>query len=328
MIRVLLALGIGLALAAPAQAQTASLSGTVVDESGAIVPGATVMIAGPGTHTSTISGSRGEYSFKNLAPATYQVTISLVGFSQTTRDVVVGQSNVEVPPITLTVAKMGEIVVVSASKSDTALIDAPATMSVITSETLKSTPAQNYGDLLRGVPGVNVIQLSARDINITSRQATSTLSNTQLVLLDGRSVYLDFFGLVLWDFLPNNMADIKQIEIIRGPASAEWGANALTGVVNIITKSPRETRGASATFTAGMFSRDAGSTKGKHPGALFGANAAYADAPNSIWSYRVSAGYFNSDAFPRPTGQIPVITDPRDPSLKVGGALYPADASG
>src|SRR5207245_2009905 len=232
----------------------------------------------------------GQYSFNNGSPGIYPLTATLVGFSQATRDnIAVGASNVEVPPLTLTVASIGETVVVSASKSETALIDAPVTMSVLTSETLKSTPAQNYGDLLRGVPGVNVIQLSARDINITSRQATSTLSNTQLVLLDGRSVYLDFFGLVLWDFLPNNMADIKQIEIIRGPASAVWGANALTGVVNIITKSPRETPGANVTFTGGLFSRDAGSTKGRGMGGLFGANVTYADAPNSVWSYRVSA---------------------------------------
>jgi iron complex outermembrane receptor protein len=109
------------------------------------------------------------------------------------------------------------------------LIEAPATMSVVSSETLASTPAQNYADLLRGVPGTNAIQLSARDVNITSRRSTSTLSNSQLVLLDGRSIYLDFFGLVLWEFVPTNLADIKQIEVVRGPASAVWGANALTG---------------------------------------------------------------------------------------------------
>src|SRR5439155_16776899 len=195
---------------------------------------------------------------------------------------------------------------------------------------LKSTPAQNYGDLLRGVPGVNVIQLSARDINITSRQATSTLSNTQLVLLDGRSVYLDFFGLVLWDFLPTNMLDIKQIEVIRGPASAVWGANAFTGVVNVLTKTPREAPGATVTLSAGLFSRDCSrcSTNGKGLGNMFGANATYAAAPTSIWSYRVSAGYFNSDAFARPTGQIPIIVDPRDSSTKVGGAFFPIDATG
>ena len=122
-----------------------------------------------------------------------------------------------------------ELVVVSASKVETTLINAPATLSVVTAETIASSPAQNFGDLLRSTPGINVIQTSARDINMTSRAATSTLVNSQLVLLDGRSIYLDFFGLVLWDFVPQNQSEIKQIEVVRGPASAVWGANALTG---------------------------------------------------------------------------------------------------
>ena len=86
-------------------------------------------------------------------------------------------------------------------------------------------PAQNYGDLLRSVPGLNVIQTSARDINIdVPPGGTSTLVNSQLVLLDGRSLYLDFFGLVLWDFLPQSPSEIKQIEVVRGPASVGVGS--------------------------------------------------------------------------------------------------------
>src|SRR5687768_13560946 len=106
--------------------------------------------------------------------------------------------------------KREEVVVVTASKVETTLINAPVTISVITPEKIASSPAQNYGDLLRSVPGLNVIQMSARDINITTRQSTNTLANTQLTLLDGRSIYLDFFGLVLWDYVPSNMDDIKQ----------------------------------------------------------------------------------------------------------------------
>ena len=78
-------------------------------------------------------------------------------------------------------------------------------------------------------------QLSARDVNITARGATSTLATSQLALVDGRSVYLDFFGMVMWDLVPTNPNEIKQIEVIRGPASAVWGANAMSGVVNVIT---------------------------------------------------------------------------------------------
>lgn len=327
--RLALFFGIALLLASPAGAQTAGVSGTITDQSGAVVPGATVTLTGANLRLSTSSGPRGDYAFAGVAPGTYDITISLAGFADATRKgIVVANTAVVVPGITITLARLGETVVVSASKTPSALIDAPATMSVVSGEALTSTSAQNYGDLLRAVPGVNAIQLSARDVNLTNRQATSTLSNSQLVLLDGRSIYLDFFGLVLWDFLPTNMGDIKQIEVVRGPASAVWGANAVTGAVNIITKSPRESAGTTVTINAGGFSRNAGSTSGEAPGGVFGANATFAQAPSDRLSYRVSAGYFNSDALPRPTGRIPLITDPRDPSAKVGGALYPSDGAG
>ncbi len=74
-----------------------------------------------------------------------------------------------------TIRRAEEVTVESASKAETNLIDAPATMSVVTSQTLETSPAQTYADLLRSVPGMNVIQTSARDINLTTRQATSTL---------------------------------------------------------------------------------------------------------------------------------------------------------
>ena len=328
MLRPLYTLALVCALASPAAAQTTTITGTIIDQSGAAVPGATVTLDGPGGVQSAVSGSRGEYSFANVANGTYKVNAMLPGFAPAVRDVVVSGTNVEVPAISLSLASLTDTIVVSASKSDTALIDAPATLSLVTSEVLASTPAQNYGDLLRALPGVNVIQLSARDINVTNRQGTSTLTNSQLVLLDDRSIYLDFFGLVLWDFLPSNMSDIRQIEVIRGPASAVWGANALTGVVNVITKTPRQAPGTTVSIQGGFFDRDAGSGVGKGVGKLFGANATVAQAPNSIWSYRVSAGYFNSDPLPRPTGTIPRIQDPRDPTQFVGGASYPSDSTG
>lgn len=244
------------------------------------------------------------------------------------------------------VVKREETVVVSASRVETELINAPATVSVVTSEEIMNSPAQNFGDLLRNVPGVNVIQMSARDINLTSRQSTGTLATSQLVLLDGRSVYLDFFGLVLWDMVPSNPSDIKQIEVVRGPASAVWGANALTGVVNIITKTPREAVGTNVTLTGGLFSRDEGSRADDGGGSAYGASVSLARAPSDKISFRLSAGYYNSDPFSRPVGQIPVLPDPRVPNPDcrittaangtqvgtglncIGGSFYPVDALG
>jgi outer membrane receptor protein involved in Fe transport len=200
-----------------------------------------------------------------------------------------------------------EQVVVSASKVEQQLVNAPAAVSVVTSETIQNSPATNIGDLLRAVPGLNVSQTSARDVNITTRGATSTLSTSQLALVDGRSVYLDFFGMVMWDLLPTNPNDIKQIEVIRGPASAVWGANAMTGVVNVITKTPRELAaqgGTSFTLGLGTFDRDVPGSD-LSAGSMFYVNGSHAQAVDDRWAFKLSAGYLTQDPLPRPTGTIP-----------------------
>jgi len=198
-----------------------------------------------------------------------------------------------------------EQVVVTASKVEQQLVNAPATVSVIGQQALDSKASQDYAGLFRAVPGVNVTQTSARDLNITSRGATGTLSTTQLALIDGRSVYLDFFGFVGWDFLPVNFSEIKQVEVIRGPASAIWGANAMTGVVNIITKAPREMQGTSITMGFGTFNRSVdGQTTDPGNGGSFYTNLTHARAINDRWSYKVSAAFYGSDPFARPVGTI------------------------
>jgi outer membrane receptor protein involved in Fe transport len=331
-VRLVLALILVLVLTSFADAQTGSVAGTVVDESNAVVRGAQVVLTGPSARHTQLTGATGEYRFEDVLPGAYRLSVFVLGFAEAVRDnVVVSSDEVALQPIQLAIAGVNETVVVSASRSASALIDAPATMTVLPSSVLEASPAENFADLLRSVPGMNAIQTSARDVNLTSRQASTLLATSQLALVDGRSVYLDFFGMILWDFVPTNPSDIRQIEVVRGPASAVWGANALTGVVNVVTKSPRETRGTTnVTLSAGLFDRNAGSLKGSGNGVLYGANASTSQVVNDTWSYRVSAGYFNSDPFARPTGQIPVIIDPRDPSetATVGGAFYPADAPG
>jgi outer membrane receptor protein involved in Fe transport len=201
--------------------------------------------------------------------------------------------------------KYEETVVVSASRTEEKLINAPATMSVIGSQTIQSAPTQNFAELLRTVPGMNITQVSARDINVTSRGATGTLATGQLALLDGRSLYQDFFGFVMWDFLPVNLNEIKQVEVIRGPASAVWGANALNGVVNVITKSPREMQGTSAVLGVGGFDRQSGSTGASTgSGTLFYISGTHAQAVNDRVAFKLSAGGYTQDPYARPTGDI------------------------
>ncbi len=195
-----------------------------------------------------------------------------------------------------------EQVVVTASRVEEQLVNAPAAVSIINSNTIQNSPATNIGDLLRAVPGVNVTQVSARDININTRGATSTLATSQLALVDGRSIYLDFYGMVMWDFVPSNPREIKRIEVIRGPASAVWGANAMSGVVNVITKTPRELAaegGSFLTIGVGGFPRSAQGVD-RDAGSLFYVNGSHAQAANDKLAYKISAGYFTQDALPRP----------------------------
>ena len=312
---------------ATGSAQTGSIHGSVVDQTDLVLPGATVTLRGNGVPRTAYSDEQGTFELAGVAPGTYTLRVSLAGFSDATvEDVTVSGAPLELSPVALQLASFGDTVVVTASRHAGRLIDAPVSTSVITTATLDTTPAQNYGDLLRAIPGLNVIQLSARDVQVTSRSPGNTLTNSQLVLVDGRSAYLDFFGLVLWDLLPTNFDDVEQIEVVRGPASAVWGANAMTGAVNIITKPPRESVGTTVTFSGGYVDRYAGSGVGLGAGPLFGANATATRAPSDRLAYRVSAGYFTSDAFARPTGRIPVIDDPRQPGQTVGGALYPLDS--
>ncbi|HUF24570.1 MAG TPA: TonB-dependent receptor [Vicinamibacterales bacterium] len=205
--------------------------------------------------------------------------------------------------------RVEEHVVVSATKVEQQLVNAPATITVIGLRALEVSASQSYADLLRNVPGVNITQVSARDVNITPRGSTSTLSTNQLAVLDGRSLYQDFFGFVMWDFMPVNLNELKRIEVIRGPASAIWGANAVSGVINVITKTPREMLGTSVAIGVGTFDTSGGAAT-EDSGSLWYLNGTHAGVISDRASFKVSAGYYTQDAFARPTGTIPGKTTP------------------
>jgi outer membrane receptor protein involved in Fe transport len=215
-----------------------------------------------------------------------------------------------------------ETVVVSASKIEQQLVDAPATMTVIGPRALEVAPSGNYADLLRNVPGLNITQISARDVNVASRGATGSLATSQLAVLDGRSLYQDFFGFVMWDFMPADLDQIKRIEVIRGPASAVWGANALNGVISVITKSPREAQGSSVTIGGGTMNREVSDNSAK-AGSLFFVRASHAQAVNERLSYRITTGTFMSDALARPNGLIPNTTNTPYPAYANTGTAQP-----
>lgn len=117
---------------------------------------------------------------------------------------------------------------------------APSSVSVITAEDIRRQGARTITDLIRNVPGMDVLRITNSDVNVGGRGLNGPRNDNLLVLVDGRSVYVDYFGVVFWDSLPVVMEDIERIEIIRGPGSFLHGANAYSGIINIITKDPEQ----------------------------------------------------------------------------------------
>ena len=216
-----------------------------------------------------------------------------------------------------------EVVVVTASRNETNLVDAPATMTVVTAEQIARSPAAGYAGVLRTMPGINVIEPAAGDIYLTSRLATGVASSNQLILVDGRPFSLEFVGVTLWQLAPLDLDDAKRIELVQGPASAVWGANALTGVVNVLSWPPREDTGTRLVLSGGLFGRDDGQSTGTGAGTIWGLGVNHARTFGAKWALRVNASHLDSDAWPRPAGTVPVDTHPLDPAEATGGAPYP-----
>ncbi len=144
-------------------------------------------------------------------------------------------------------------IVISAAKFEQPITESPSSISVITAEDIRRSGATTIADLLRRVPGLDVLRISPSDAQIAARGFNESNNNDILLLIDGRSAYVDFFGIVVWDALPIVLEEIERIEIIRGPGSALYGANAFSGVINIITKTPEQAKGTTLSATVGEF---------------------------------------------------------------------------
>ena len=143
------------------------------------------------------------------------------------------------------------ITVTSVSKKEQSLARTAAAVFVINREDIRRSGATNIPDLLRMAPGVDVEQIDANAWAISVRGFNSRYSNKVLVLIDGRAVYTPSFSGVFWEHLDMPLEDIDRIEVIRGPGSTVWGANAVNGVISIFTKSAKDTKGGLVTAGAG-----------------------------------------------------------------------------
>jgi iron complex outermembrane recepter protein len=133
--------------------------------------------------------------------------------------------------------------VMSVSKRPERLLQAPAAIQVITTEDIRRSGATSLPEALRLASNLQVAQIDSRQWAISARGFLSTAGNKLLVLIDGRTVYTPLYSGVFWDVQDVPLSDVDRIEVISGPGATLWGANAVNGVINIITKSAKDTQG-------------------------------------------------------------------------------------
>src|SRR6266851_6982903 len=139
--------------------------------------------------------------------------------------------------------QLGQIEVTTASKRPVKVSQTPAAIYVVTQEDIRRSGATSIPEALRLVPGVEVARIDSNTWSLGMRGFGSSLSRSVLVLIDGRSVYTPLFAGVYWEVQDTPLEDIDRIEVIRGPGGTIWGANAVNAVINIITKSAKDTGG-------------------------------------------------------------------------------------
>ena len=155
----------------------------------------------------------------------------------------------------MSIEELAAMQITSVAKKAQKLSRAAAAVYVITREEIRRSGATSIPELLRRVPGVQVARVDAHRWVVTARGFAGQFSNKLLVLIDGRSVYTTQFSGVHWDERDTLLEDIERIEVIRGPGVAVWGANAVNGVINIITRSAVETQGTLLAGGAGQQER-------------------------------------------------------------------------
>ncbi len=173
--------------------------------------------------------------------------------------------------------------VITASKTEQTFSDTAAAVFVIHQNDIRRSGATNIPEALRMVPGLQVARVDANKWAISARGFNGRIANKLLVLIDGRTVYTPTFSGVYWEIQDVLLEDVDRIEVIRGPGASVWGANAVNGIINVITKNASETNGKLVSVTAGNEYQSAA--------------VRYGNQFNKHGYYRVYGKYFRHDGF-------------------------------
>jgi iron complex outermembrane receptor protein len=183
----------------------------------------------------------------------------------------------------LTIEELMNVEITSVSKKEEPLLQATSAIYVITGEDIRRSGATSIPEALRMAPGLQVARIDGNRWAISSRGFNAEFANKLLVLIDGRTVYMPARSGVYWDVQDTLLEDVDRIEVIRGPGATLWGANAVNGVINVITKRAADTQG--LLVTAGGGTQEIGFGSVRYGGAL-----------GSQVQYRLYAKYFDRGA--------------------------------
>jgi iron complex outermembrane receptor protein len=226
----------------------------------------------------------------------------------------------------LSIEQLANIQISSVSKSAESLSDAPAAVFVISHDDIIRSGATSIPEMLRLAPNLEVAQLNATSYAISARGFNvgdnASLSNKLLVLIDGRSVYTPLFGGVYWDMQEVLPEDIDHIEVISGPGATLWGANAVNGVINIITRPSSDTQGGLLTLGAGNLERTASLQYGGRLGEDLTYRAHVEGFDYS--SYQEPNGQSAHDGWYKPQGGFRLDWTPPNDSVSAQGDIYAA----
>ncbi len=274
---------------AVAQLQTGQIEGNVTRAvDGAALAGALVRVVGTGIEAAT--GTDGRYALQRVPVGQHAIFVRWLGYKPREVPVTVTAGTTQTVDVALESQpiSLGEIVVQAASRAPERVVEAPAAVTMIDTRDVQALSMTAQAPLaLASVPGVDVVQSGVNDINLNARGFNSSLNRRVLVLLDGRDLAIALLGNQEWNGLSTPLEDMGRIEMVRGPGSALYGANAFSGVVNITTPTAREIVGTKISLAGGELSTFRGDIR--HAGV-----AAYGQ-----FGYRVNFGYTRSDTWSR-----------------------------
>ena len=262
----------------------------VVTRSGEGSPLSSVSVTVQSTGQSAVTGTDGQYTLRRVPEGPQTIVFRWLGYRPTEvrTTVEAGGSatvNVALEPVAIALT---ELVVSAASRTPERIVEAPAAISVVEPQVLQNTSITGQAPLaLQSIPGVDVVQSGVNDFNVNARGFNSSLNRRVLVLQDGRDLSIAFLGAQEWNGMTQPLEDLGRLEMVRGPGSALYGANAFSGVINIVTPDAREVAGTKATLAGGELETFRGDFR--HAG-VFGGDR---------FGYRVNFGVSSSDTYTR-----------------------------